>query len=294
MEQNNSKKITLSLIFKALAGICIAGVIVFAAIKIAYSEKPAPAENSNVTSSAENFTDEENSTDSYENESESEPETDYGETEAESITEETETEPTAELTTEEEPEDLPQEAFDSFMDMITETEYVWNKCSGMNFEEAPASEIINDIILAWPYYELALYYYHGFNPIGETVADPLNMYNGRAVYVHTEGVHWVLENVFCRQPDYCDGESFYYYNDEMILKDRLGIGDPGYDVESIGITQYVPLGNGRYEITVNVQCNMIFGPDPSPYAYDYVFEASAFEDENGYFWRLHNFDRYDA
>ena len=133
--------------------------------------------------------------------------------------------------------------------MITETEYVWHKTESIDFKTMPVSEIIDEVILAWPYYEYAFYYYYDLTP-PKKVSDPLNKFSGYTVEFDTAGIHRILKNVFGREPDYKDGEYHYYHNNKLYVRDRLGIGDYGYRLDSTKLVNKTYLGNGKYTITV--------------------------------------------
>ncbi len=186
--------------------------------------------------------------------------------------------------------DVPQFNQDTFLDIAKHTERTWHfiapdKC---NFETMPVSQIIDEIILAWPYFGASFYYYYEFEPYIRT-DDPKQMFNGYCLEFDVDSVHWILENIFGRQADYASGEYHYYYNDKLYVRDPLGIGD-SYDLNSINIQKCTPLENNEYEIFIKADFSDWFG-DISPQAYTYRFVTAVQTISGTNYYQLKEFER---
>ena len=192
-------------------------------------------------------------------------------------------------------EKIPSEVFDEFLNMIKETEWVWHTMEKCDFTKVSTSVIIDKVLLAYPYYEYGLYDYLGYE--FSCVQPP--EYNSfdyeKAVdNFDTDGLHWILKNVFDRDPDYSTGDYHSYKNGKIYVKARLGIGTEGYQVKALTLDKATPLGNRTYEIVVSSKFTDYWteSGEPEDRVYNYIFTAVLDKDDNGnYLWKLRNFER---
>ena len=185
-------------------------------------------------------------------------------------------------------EDISSEVLDEIIDMVEKTEYVWHNSEDYNFKYMPVSQIIDNVILAWPYYEYGLYYYYGFAPY-EVMSDPENKFNGYAVKFETNDVLWILNNMFDRDFDYSSGEYHYFHDSELCVRERIGIGGFGYIVNSVNIVGHKPLGDNTYEVIISVKFVDQWGGDPTEKTYEYKFIT--FIEEDGHNWKIISYER---
>lgn len=136
-----------------------------------------------------------------------------------------------------------------FCEMVNATINVWDSAWEYDFETMSVSEIIDEAIISTPYFNFGFYEYFGFEPY-ESMEDSQNKFAGYALKFDTNGVHWILKNVFGREPDYSASNQHYYHNGKLCVRDPLGIGD-GIEYASTSLIRSKSLDNDRYEITVS-------------------------------------------
>lgn len=136
-----------------------------------------------------------------------------------------------------------------FCEMVNATINVWDSAWEYDFETMSVSEIIDEAIISTPYFYFGFYEYFGFEPY-ESMEDSQNKFAGYALKFDTDGVHWILKNVFGREPDYSASNQHYYNNGKLCVRDPLGIGD-GIEYASTSLIRSKSLDNDRYEITVS-------------------------------------------
>jgi len=194
-------------------------------------------------------------------------------------------------------------ALDDFVEMIKLTDEIWSFPKKYNFETMPVSEIIDDIILNYPYVEWGwnLYSYYGFESPG-TMPDSEDRFypdayeDYDALEFDTEGVHWILENVFGRTPDYKAGEWYYYIDKKICVKDPLGIGWTGDGLESIALEEYSNIGGNKYELIISGDFSGLRHVNDElervPGTFKYKFVASLKRDDEGkLYWQLHEYEQ---